>query len=172
LWFVYAELLHIVLLGKFERAPVTGRLLILDPPRRMLAQPRAERRRRHGFQPTRLRRFRLNKKRRQALARPSASAPVTWRRGTIPLPQEPRSGYPSRNMRWSLSRLALRRLSQSVRYRSDTVTLAHDSDDDKTQFRSYPPLARPTEHLSTEHHVPMLVSLSRLVRNPRVSTNF
>jgi hypothetical protein len=143
LWLVYVELLYAVLLGRFEQTPVTGWLLILAPARRMLAQPRAERRRRYGFQPTRLRRLALNKKRRRALARPSASAPVSWQPGTSPLPQEPRSGYPSRNMRWSLSRLALRRLSQSVRYRSDTVTLAHDSADDKTQFWSYPPRARP-----------------------------
>ena len=75
--------------------------------------------------------------------------------GTGPYLQEVRSGYPSRTIRWSLSRLALRLLSQSARYRSDTGTLTHCSRDDKTQFWGYPPLACLTGVLSTRHPFPL-----------------
>jgi hypothetical protein len=145
LWSVYTAPLHIVRWGRCERVLVTGRPLLLGPAHRVLALPWAARRRRHGEKPTRLRRLLLHEKRRQALARPSASAPVTRRPGQVPAG---RSHDPVTRLAASAGasrRLALRRLSQSARYRTDTVTLAHSAGDDKTQCRSYPPLDRPME---------------------------
>lgn len=152
--------------------PVTRRPLIPGPAHRLLARPRGARRRRQRFQPIRLRRFAVEIKTQTGACTSICVCSNCLPFGTSPSRQEPRPGYPSRSIRWSLSRFASRLLSQSARCRSDKATLPHYFRDGNTQFWSYPPPNLAPGELSTRPYILWRIPASLSTGDPPPSTNF